>query len=352
HLVHKKHDVVIGFDVRTDKFDEGADSSDLNRSYSFITYGGFIQYIYNFDEKTTIEAGLRIDYNNRYKVFPLPHVALRRNWNSFFSTRLNVGMGYKLPTIFQDESEEARYLNVLPIADSVKAELSLGGTIDWKVKLPNLNGLSVNIHQVYFLTHIFRPLLPQSFSDTGCHLLDCEQINYTNARGYMRTGGVETGISFGYRGAAFSVTYSYTDNNRRINGVKSIAPLTSKHIVAFLAGYEIKHFSIGVDIYYYSPVKLSDGRVGHSIWEVGMNVQYAFKYILLFANFENIADIRQTSFGPTVYPNPTYAHPRFSEIYAPLEGRLFNVGFKIHLAAFAKNSKRDDGIEKLRGKDD
>ncbi|HLP49448.1 MAG TPA: TonB-dependent receptor, partial [Chitinophagales bacterium] len=301
HLVYKKHDVVIGFDVRTDKFDEGVDSSVLKRSYSFVTYGGFIQYIYNFDEKTTIEGGLRIDYNNRYKVFPLPHVALRRNWNSFFSTRLNVGMGYKLPTIFQDESEEVRYLNVLPIADSVKAELSLGGTIDWKVRLPNLNGLSVSIHQVYFINHIFRPLLPQVFADTSCSDLDCDKTNFANAQGYMRTGGVETGISFGYRGAGLSVAYSYTDNNRRINGVRSIAPLTSKHIVSFLAGYETKTFSVGIDVYYFSPVKLSDGRMGRGIWEVGINAQYAFKYILLFANLENIADIRQTSYGPTVF---------------------------------------------------
>lgn len=352
HLIHKRHDVVIGFDVRTDKFDEGVDSSALNRSYSFLTFGGFIQYIYNFDDKTTVEGGLRVDYNTRYKVYPLPHFAIRRKWNNVFSTRLNVGMGYKLPTIFQDESEEARYLNVLPIADSIRPELSLGGTIDWKVKLPGFNGVFITLHQVYFLNHIFKPLLPETITDTACHRLDCDKINYANARGYMRTGGVETGINVAYRGFGITVGYSYTDNNRRINGVRSIAPLTSKHIVSLLAGYEVKHFSVGVDVYYYSPVKLSDGRIGKSIWEVGLNIQYSFKYMLLFANFENIADIRQTSYGPTVFPNPNYTHPRFSEIYAPLEGRLFNVGFKLHLAAFAKGNKSEGGIEKVRGKSD
>ncbi|MFM2306101.1 MAG: hypothetical protein RLZZ367_770, partial [Bacteroidota bacterium] len=179
-----------------------------------------------------------------------------------------------------------------------------------------------------------------------------DKINYANARGYMRTGGVETGINVAYRGFGITVGYSYTDNNRRINGVRSIAPLTSKHIVSLLAGYEVKHFSVGVDVYYYSPVKLSDGRIGKSIWEVGLNIQYSFKYMLLFANFENIADIRQTSYGPTVFPNPNYTHPRFSEIYAPLEGRLFNVGFKLHLAAFAKGNKSEGAIEKVRGKSD
>ncbi len=351
-FIRKKHDVVVGIDFRTDRFTEAADSSAVKRSYSFLTFGAFAQYIYNFSDKTTIEAGFRVDYNNVYKVYPLPHVALRQKWNEFFTTRLNVGMGYKLPTIFQDESEEARFLKVLPVAGSVKPELSLGGTVDWKAKLPNLNGVNVTLHQVYFLTHIFRPLMPQWSNDTGCHSLDCEQISFTNANGYIRTGGVETGISFAYRGISASVVYSFTDNHRKVGGVRSIAPLTSKHIISFLAEYAIKNFSIGVDIYYFSPVKLTDGRTGKQIWEVGINAQYSFKYILLFANFENIADIRQTSYGPTVFPNPTYAHPRFSEIYAPLEGRLFNMGFKLRLGAFSKlNKNSESGVERVRGKD-
>ena len=75
--------------------------------------------------------------------------------------------------------------------------------------------------------------------------------------------------------------------------------------------------------------------------------------MILFANFENIANIRQTSFGPTVFPDPTYAHPRFSEIYAPLEGRLLNIGFKLRLGAFAKGNKANQaGVERLAKKDD
>ncbi len=352
-FIRKKHDVVIGVDFRTDKFTEANDSVSMKRSYSFMTFGAFFQYIYNFSEKTTLEGGFRIDYNNVYKVYPLPHIAIRQKFNEIFSVRLNVGMGYKLPTIFQDESEEARFLNVQRIASSVKPEFSLGGTIDLKIKPPSFNGLNVTISQLYFLTHIFRPLLPQTSFDTSCHSIDCEQISYTNANGFIRSGGVETGINFSYRGMSASIVYTYTDNNRKIDGIRSIAPLTSKHILSLLAGYEIKNFFIGIDVYYYSPVKLSDGRMGKQIWEVGLNTQYAFKYLILFANFENIANIKQTSYGPTVFASPTFSHPRFSEIYAPLEGRLFNMGFKLRLGAFAnKNKNEENGIERMRKKED
>ncbi len=352
HITRKRHDAVVGIDFRTDKFNEANDSAAVKRSYSFYTIGLFAQYIFNFNEKSTIEGGVRMDYNNRYKVNVLPHIAFRQKWNDIFTTRLNVGMGYKLPTIFQDESEEARFIQVQAIAATVKPELSLGGTVDLKIKLPNFNGLNVTISQLYFLTHIFRPLLAHSAVDTGCHSLDCEQISFNNANGYIQSGGVETGINFSYRGLGVSFVYTYTDNHRQVDGVKSIAPLTSKHIVSILAGYEIKNFFIGIDAYYYSPVKLSDGRTGRQIWELGLNVQYAFKYLILFSNLENIANVRQTSYSPVVYPNPGLSHPRFSEIYAPLEGRLFNLGFKLRLGAFFNKSKTDEGVERLKRKDD
>lgn len=340
-LVYKRHDLVIGADLRTDKFNEQPDSANENRSYRYLTAGGFVQYIFNVSEKTSLEAGLRVDYNTTYKVYALPHVAVRHKWNDIFLTRLNFGMGYKLPTVFQDEAEEVHYINVQKITTATKPELSLGGTLDLRIKLPNFSGLNITLHQLYFITQIFKPLVAETNVDTACYGLDCRQTFFKNGNGFYRSGGVETGLTATYRGFDFSFVYTLTDNNRKIDGVRSIAPLTSKHIIYMLAGYTIKNFSFGVDVYYYSPVKLSDGRTGQPIWEVGVNAQYDFKYLLLFANFENIANIRQTSFGPTVFPSPTYGHPRFSEIYGPLEGRLLNVGFKLRLASFGKKKKDD-----------
>ena len=179
-----------------------------------------------------------------------------------------------------------------------------------------------------------------------------------HTNGYTQTGGVETGFNLKYRGLETGLTYTLTDSHNKYtdnsgNPVLSTNPLTSKHIVSMMAGYEIKNFFIGVDCYYYSPVKLDDGSTGRRIWEVGVSAQYSYKFLLIFANIENIADIRQTSYGPIVLPNPTFSHPLFAEIYGPLEGRLFNAGIKIHLGFFArKKNQVAGGIEKLKEKDD
>ena len=339
HYPHKKHDLVAGVDFKTDQFNEGHDSATVLRNYSYLTGGVFVQYMYHLDEKTTFEGGLRLDYNNVYHVYPLPRIAALERWNDIFSTRFNLGMGYKLPTIFQDESEEMRFQYVNPIAPGVEPEISLGGTVDLVVKLPNYNGLSVTINQLYFLTHIFRPIMGDTSEIANCP--NCIQLNYSNVSGDVESDGIETGITMAYRGFEGSIKYAYTDSHNDLNGVRGITPLSSRHIVTFLAGYEIKNFFIGVDAYYYSPVKLSDGSTSHNIWEVGVSAQYSFKYFLLFANLENIANIRQTSYGPVVYPNPTFAHPAFAEIYGPLEGRLFNAGVKLHLGAFFKKKETE-----------
>ena len=357
HVAIKKNDVVVGIDVRTDKFNEGADSSEVKRNYNFSTYGVFAQYMYHLDTKTTLEAGFRLDYNNFYKVYPLPHVAALRKWNDIFSTRFNFGMGYKLPTIFQAESEEARFVNVSQIGPSVKPELSFGGTFNWKAQLPNFNGVHITLNQLYFFTEIVHPLMADTTS-FNCPNGDCIQTSYTNSNGFTQSAGVETGFNLKYRGLEAGITYTLTDSHNKYkdvlgNPVLSVNPLTSKHIVSILAGYSIKSFFIGLDCYYYSGVKLDDGTSGKDIWEVGLSTQYGYKFLLIFANLENIADIRQTTYGPVVYPNPTYAHPAFAQLYGPLEGRLFNAGIKIHLGYFAQKKKApSNGTEKLKEKDD
>lgn len=355
HYVSGKNDLVLGADFRTDEFTEGADSSAVKRDYNYQTLGIFAQYLYHVDENTALEAGLRFDYVAGRQVYPLPHLAALHSWNQIFTTRLNFGLGYKLPTIFQEEAEEARFINVMPIAPTVKPEFSLGGTLDLRVKFPSFNGFHISFYQLYFFTEIFQPLLADTVSLPNCPYGDCSGTSFNTAQGYIQTLGVETGLHATYRGIEAGVIYVLTDSHRRIDDIQGINPLTPKHVVTLLAGYTIRHFSIGTDCYYYSPVLLTDGSTGHDIWEVGVGGQYAFKFLVLFANLENILNIRQTSYGPIVFPNAnpqlSYTHPSFAEIYGPLEGRILNIGVKIHLGAFAKNGNKDTGVEKVINKD-
>lgn len=349
HVAKGKHDVVLGVDFRTDKFTEDKRKDLLwqDRSYNFLTGGFFAQYTYHFNAKTAVSGGLRFDYNNVYKVNVLPHLAILHKWTKNISSRLNAGMGYKLPTVFQEDSEEKNFRNVRPIADSVKPELSAGGTLDYVLNLPNLNGLRLTVNQMIFYTHIFRPVR----SDTGhlenCGLPECETVAYRNRKGFVSSRGLETGIRLGYRGFSFGINYTFIDHNRRIDSVRSIAELTAKHQLALMAGYEYKMFSVSIDAYYFSPQRLSSGVTTRSIWELGVNAQLNLKYVILFANAENVLNIRQTSYGPVVTPDPTYSTPAFAEIYGPLEGTIINAGFKVCFGELFNLTKKG-AVEKDR----
>jgi outer membrane receptor for ferrienterochelin and colicin len=335
----QKHVVQYGIDLRTEQFSDADTAILTNKNYQLYTVGLFISERFTINEKTILEAGFRLDYNTKYGVVPLPKIAWLQKWNEIFQTRVNIGMGYKLPTIFQDESEEAFYRNVLPIDPSLaKPELSAGGTLDLKVSSPSINGFKILFNNMYFITNIWQPLLPTKKLYKGQFYTQYETQN-----GTIQGRGIETTLQMLYRGLGLKLSYTLQDQSLNINKVKSVAPLTSKHLIGILIGYEKEDlFSVGMDCYYYSPQNLTDGTQTQGIWEMGINSQYIHRYFTIFANLENILNIRQTSFGPVVLANPTFRTPVFKEIYGPLEGRVLNAGIKIKLGALFKTKMNDD----------
>jgi len=86
---------------------------------------------------------------------------------------------------------------------------------------------------------------------------------------------------------------------------------------------------IGLEAYYFSPQKLSDGATGKSYWLCGLMVEKQWRHFSLFINFKNIFDTRQTRFG-TIYTG-TINNPMFRDIYALLDEFVINGGIKIRL---------------------
>lgn len=335
----KNHKLIIGADFRSDQFTETTIDTFAKRNYSFLTPGIFIQETFLVSPKTILEGGFRLDYNNKYGVLPLPKFAWLQKWNDIFHSRVNFGMGYKLPTIFQEESEERYFQRIEAIDRSTsKAELSYGVVVDLKVVSPSIKGFRVQFNEMFFFTHITNPLISKTFSKSGESF-----VRYATQNGYIQGKGLETTLQLFYKGIAFKGSYTLQDQSLKINSVMSVAPLTSKHIVSLLLGYEKEDkFSIGMDCYYYSKSQLSDGTSTHGIWEMGINGQIITKYVTFFTNLENILNIRQTSFGPVVMPNPTYQQPKFKEIYGPLEGILFNIGCKVKLGNLIPSKSKGD----------
>jgi iron complex outermembrane receptor protein len=337
------HTFIAGIDLRTDHFKEQHADTSGQRNYAYETIGFFTQYTLQLKRGTTLETGFRSDGNLQKGFIPLPFFSLMQKWHKHFTTRLNGGMGYKLPTIFQGESEEFNFRNVRPLATHLKPEISAGGVLHLLAPLPNFNGVNITLTQLWFFTHLFRPLVAEIQPIANCTTLDCEEMQFINGNGHIQTKGVETRFQLYYRGFSFISGYTFTHHTQNQNGLTKEAAITAPHQVSLLIGYELfRRFSAGVDAYWFSPQKLSDGSATKSIWEIGVNTQLNLKYVIVFANVENILDIRQSRYGELVRPFPTYRKPRFAEVYAPLEGTIFNVGVKAILSSLGKKQSPED----------
>ena len=86
---------------------------------------------------------------------------------------------------------------------------------------------------------------------------------------------------------------------------------------------------IGLDYELKSSQTLSNGNKTSTFWTYGAVVEHYWKSFTFFGNIENIFDYRQTRKESLISgPNNT---PQFTEVWAPLDGFVVNVGLKIRL---------------------
>ena len=91
-----------------------------------------------------------------------------------------------------------------------------------------------------------------------------------------------------------------------------------------------ENFWVGLEEYYFSPQKLSDGSSGKAYWIMGLMTEKTLgDHISLFLNFENFLDARQTDFD--ILFTGSIDNPQFRDLYAPVDGFVMNGGVKIRL---------------------
>jgi iron complex outermembrane receptor protein len=148
-------------------------------------------------------------------------------------------------------------------------------------------------------------------------------------KGFIDTKGIETNLKLTYNNLRLFIGYTFAEVQQHYLTTSSF-PLVAKNRFNNVLMYEVEDkLKIGLEGYYYSPQKLSDGSTGKSYWLCGLMAEKLWEKFSLFINFENILDVRQTKFD-TIYTG-TITSPVFRDIYAPLDGFIFNGGIKIRL---------------------
>ena len=154
-----KADWVIGANYVTDDFKESRQSNNALRNYHYNTLGAFIQNTWSPSPKFTLETGIRGDYVEQFGFELLPRISAMLKVSPKLTVRLGGGLGYKTPTVFNEEAEKTQFQNILPINQSLtQNERSAGGNFDMNYRT-KIGEVGVSLNQLFFYTRLNRPLV-------------------------------------------------------------------------------------------------------------------------------------------------------------------------------------------------
>ena len=109
----EKADWVIGANYLTDDFKENRQSNNALRNYHYNTFGVFLQNTWSPSAQFTLETGLRGDYVQQFGFELLPRISAMLKVSPKLTARLGGGLGYKTPTVFNEEAEKTQFQNIL-----------------------------------------------------------------------------------------------------------------------------------------------------------------------------------------------------------------------------------------------
>lgn len=324
-FTQKENVLIAGVNFYTDDFNEEKIQGPFLRNENYETVGGFANYTFELGKKVALETGLRADHVFGEKLFILPRISSLFKWTTKLTTRVGGGMGYRNPSIFNQEAELLGYRNVKAIDYKQTApEESYGGSADVGFKTNVGNHFFISFNQMFFYSNLERPLV---LTDTGSN---SGIYHFINADGFTQSYGAETFFKFGFYDFVFFAGYTYTHATHHFNDTVMNLTLTPQHSLKGDLLYALPgKWRIGVDYEFKSGQTLSTGRVTRSYWTYGAVVERTWRQYTLFCNTENITNVKQADFESLI--SSPYNTPQFTEVWAPLDGFVINCGIKIRL---------------------
>lgn len=308
------HQWVVGADFLTQKFTEDSTKSHLKRDYNYMTTGIFAQDDYKPTDKLVIEAGLRADYQNKFGFFFLPRLALKYQFSDQLYVRAGSGFGYKVPDIYSTASEQEGINNIQPLSANVQAERSIGGNLDINYKLPISDESSLTFNQSFFTTQISHPLVLDS-------------LTFVSENKPIVSSGFESDLRYNLDEFQIFLAYTYVNAQRKYDINQPFVPLTPQHKLNLDIIYEVEdNFSVAFEGYYVSSMYRDGDTKTQPYCTIGLIAQKHFRHFTLIANAENLTDVRQSRFESIVLP--PVQNPTFRQLYAPVDGRVFNVAIR------------------------
>jgi outer membrane receptor for ferrienterochelin and colicins len=292
-------------------------------SYTYNVPAIFAQDEFSPTPWLKLAASARVDAHNKYGTFLSPRLsALVHTQQSDWSVRASVGGGFAAPTPLIDEVVATGLGALLPLR-GLHAERAMTASLDAKWAD---GGWDVNAS--VFTSEIRDPL--EAIGAPG------EKLELVNQPGPRRAPGAEALIRYVVGPLQLIASWSHLDATEVVTtGTRQRAPLVPRES-GELAGIleSEKRGRIGIELGYTGTQALIDDpyrSVTEPYLELNGLGELRFGAVSVFLNAINLTDVRQTHFDPLIRPTPGPGGNPITDVWAPLQGRTFNIGIRAEL---------------------
>lgn len=328
-----KNRLNAGLSHNLERFREDFVAEDsLPRDQSFNRISAFAIDRYNLSYKLTLDGGVRAEYvlansmvgKNGGQLFVLPR--LFANYSATRNLRLRLGgsSGYRMPSIFSQESEMLGFRSVLPVNFALtQPERSWGGQAGIcyaKYDYNYENLFTLDLQGYYNLIDNLILLQPLGFATA-------EYLNY-DARAYSR--GLEARLRIRKGKLELNAGYALNDTYLQDSLSTTALTLVPRHSVNGSFGYRnAENWAFNVYGNWNASQWLLAGMESPAVLLVGVNAERTIRQFTFFLNASNLLDMRQSK-DESMLTFP-YNTPQFTQVWAPLDGFYFNGGLRIRL---------------------
>ncbi|HEX7239665.1 MAG TPA: TonB-dependent receptor, partial [Longimicrobiaceae bacterium] len=302
---------------------ERYDARDVaGHDYTHLVPAVFAQDEYVAAGWLTLSASARADLHDEHGAFLSPRLAVLLRPGEW-TARLSAGTGYHAPTPFTEETEAVGLARLLPLR-GLRAERARTFSAD----------LGRSVGPVELNATVFGSVVERALQlrDAGGGF-----FALANADGDVRTAGTELLARYHREGVHLTATHTFirsTEPSPDGSGRRTV-PLTPRHALGLVGMWEAEgRGRLGVEAYYTGRQALEENPFrgeSEAYLVLGALAERRVGRARLFLNAENLTDARQTRFDPLLRPSRSPQGRWTTDVWAPLEGRVFNAGVRLEL---------------------
>ncbi|MEO6149276.1 MAG: TonB-dependent receptor [Mucilaginibacter sp.] len=319
-----KNDIVLGANYSGEFFRKDPLSQGALTNYSYHTTGLFAQEGFHITQQFLVEGGLRADHHNVFGWFVLPRIAFLYKPEKDLSLRLSSGLGYKTPNIFIPENLAGNFSRLLPVAvGAVKSERSKGINFDAGYHIRFSENATLDIDQALYYTYISDPIIPLVNANNT--------ISLSNAPYHINSYGTDTYLRFTVHELELYFGYNHTISKQAATGNTVYLPFSPQDKFSTTIAYAIEgqwRFGIEGSLEMNQYINYNQ-RVRNIPFFAAMIERKFGPKLSLVINCENIGDFRQSHYE-ALFSGPRTS-PVFSQLWAPIDGRVFNAALRIKI---------------------